>query len=348
MRAAPSPAGDLGPLIGHLAHGATLTEAQARSAFDAIMDGTVGEAQLAAFVMGLAVRGETVDEITAGAKALRARATPVHAPAGVIDTCGTGGDAKGTVNISTTVAFVLAGAGVPVAKHGNRAASSRSGSSDVLAALGVNLEVSPEDVARAIETAGIGFLMAPRHHAAMRHVAGVRQALRIRTIFNLLGPLSNPAGAKHQLLGVFDARWLTPMAEVLRNLGAERVWVVHGLDGLDELSIAGPSRVAALERGAIETFDIRPEDAGLRPAPLEALAGAGPEENAAALRAVLDGERGAYRDVVLLNAAAGLMVTDRAGDLREGVALAAQSIDEGHAATALSTLIAETTARSPQ
>ncbi len=326
------------PIIEQLASGGWLTPMEAERAFEAIMNGQASHAQMGAFLMGLRVRGETVSEITAGAKVLRAKAVRVDAPHGVIDTCGTGGDAKGTYNISTAVAIVLAGAGAKVAKHGNRKASSQSGAADVLEYLGVRLHVAPETVTQAIEQAGIGFLMAPLHHSAMTHVAAVRKDLGVRTVFNLLGPLSNPAGAKRQLLGVYDSRWLTPFAEVLRNLGSDRVWVVHGMDGLDELTITGPSRVAALQNGSIETFEIVPEDAGLLRAPLDAIKGGDPAHNAEALNALLNGEPGAYRDVVVLNAAAGLIVADIVSDLKDGAELAAEVIDSGRARAALGRL----------
>ncbi len=329
-------------LVKRVVAGERLNEPDAMIAFEAIMSGAASPAQMAAFLVGLAMRGETVDEITAGARVMRAKALHVDAPEGSIDTCGTGGDAKGSVNISTAVAFVVAGCGVPVAKHGNRAASSKSGTADVLEKLGVTLDVAPERVSEAMREAGIGFLMAPRHHAAVKHVAPVRTELGVRTVFNLLGPLANPAGAKRQLIGVYDVRWLTPMAEVLRNLGSERVWVVHGSDGLDELTVTGLSHVAALENGAVETFEVTPEDAGLPLWSLNDLKGGTPEENAKALAAVLDGAQGAYRDIVLLNAAAALIVAGKTQDLKEGAAMAAQSIDSGKARKALDALIAVT------
>ncbi|MGF1456142.1 MAG: anthranilate phosphoribosyltransferase [Alphaproteobacteria bacterium] len=324
--------------------GAGLSRLEARAAFDTIMDGEASDLQIAAFLAALSARGESVEEITAGAEAMRARARRVAVPeplaAGMVDTCGTGGDGKGTLNISTAAAIVAAGAGVTVAKHGNRAASSKSGSSDVLEALGVNLDAEPEVTARAIAEARLGFLMAPRHHEAVRHVATVRKALGVRTIFNLLGPLSNPAGARRQVLGVFHARWLVPMADVLRNLGSDRVWVVHGDEGLDELSIAGPSHVAALKEGRIAEFTVTPEDAGLPCHPLEAVRGGAPEDNARAIMRLLDGEPGAYRDIVCLNAAACLVVGERAADLAAGAAQAAQAIESGAAKRALEGLVA--------
>jgi anthranilate phosphoribosyltransferase len=264
----------------------------------------------------------------------------VAAPADAIDTCGTGGDASGTFNVSTAAALVVAACGVPVAKHGNRALSSKAGSADVLAALGVNIDADPPRVERAIREAGIGFMMAPRHHGAMRHVAGARVELGTRTIFNLLGPLANPAGTRRQLLGVFARDWVEPLASVLARLGSERAWVVHGADGLDELTTTGPSLVAALQGGKITTFEVTPEEVGLPRARLEDLRGADAETNADALRAVLDGLRGPYRDIVLLNSGAALVVAGRVDDLAAGVARAAEAIDRGAAKAVLARLIA--------
>ena len=301
-----------------------------------MMRGAVGEIEMAAFVMALRLRGETVDEIIGGVEALRAHGSHITAPAGTMDTCGTGGDGLHTRNISTAVAIVLAAAGVPVAKHGNRAVSSACGSADVLEALGVPLEQDAAEAARTLQDVGICFLLAPRHHRAMRHVAPVRKALGIRTIFNILGPMANPAGARRQLIGVFDARWLRPMAETLKALGSERAWLVHGSDGMDELTISGQSQVVALEPdGTIREMTISPEDVGLGRHPPAAVRGGDAAENAAALVALLEGERGAYRDIVLLNTAAALVVADRAPDLRAGVALAAETIDTGRAADLL-------------
>jgi anthranilate phosphoribosyltransferase len=327
-------------LIGLVAAGQTLSLAQAREAFETMMAGDATPAQVGGFLMALRVRGETVDELTGGAQALRARMVKVAAPAGAIDTCGTGGDASGTFNVSTAAALVVAACGVPVAKHGNRALSSKAGSADILAALGVNIDAEPARIERAIRDAGIGFMMAPRHHGAMRHVAGARVELGTRTIFNLLGPLANPAGARRQLLGVFAGGWVEPLARVLGQLGAERAWVVHGADGLDELSTTGPSVVAELREGEVRTFEVTPEDAGLPRARLEDLRGADAESNADALRAVLDGMRGPYRDIVLLNSAAALIVADRDEDLASGVARAAQAIDGGAAKAVLARLVA--------
>jgi anthranilate phosphoribosyltransferase len=332
----------LKPVIARLAEGRTLDEAEAEAAFGVLMAGEATPAQIAALLMALRVRGETVDEITGAARVMRARMSAIAAPPGAIDVCGTGGDAQGTVNISTTVAFVVAGAGVPVAKHGNRAISSRSGGADVLGALGVTIDAPFTVLERALETARVAFLMAPRHHAAMRHVAGPRVELGIRTIFNLLGPLANPARVKRQLLGVFARQWLRPLAETLGRLGAERAWVVHGSDGLDELTVTGESHVAEWHQGRVREFSITPADAGLKIASPAALKGGDAAENAEALRGVLAGIAGPYRDAVLLNAAAALIVAGRARDLKEGVALAARSIDSGAARAALEALIALT------
>lgn len=327
-------------ILAMAAEGHPLGRADARDAFDLMMQGDATPSQMGAFLMALRVRGETVDEIAAGAEAMRARMLRVTAPAGAIDTCGTGGDGVGTVNISTTAALVVAACGVPVAKHGNRGLSSRSGSAEVLQALGVEIELAPDAIGRCIGTAGIGFMMAPRHHGAMRHVAGTRVELGTRTIFNLLGPLSNPAGVKRQLLGVFDARWLEPLAHVLHALGAEKAWVVHGTGGLDELSTEGPTAVAELTEGRVRRFRVSPDEAGLTAHPIAALAGGKPADNAAALRAVLAGERGAYRDATLLSAAAALVVADAVPDLASGAELAARRIDEGAALAVLDRLVA--------
>jgi anthranilate phosphoribosyltransferase len=327
-------------ILAAAAEGRALPRDDARAAFDLMMQGDVTPAQMGGFLMALRVRGETVDEITAGAEAMRARMVRVEAPAGAIDTCGTGGDGAGTVNLSTTAALVVAACGVPVAKHGNRGLSSRSGSAEVLQALGVETELAPAAIGRCIHEAGIGFMMAPKHHGAMRHVAGTRVELGTRTIFNLLGPLSNPAGVKRQLLGVFDARWIEPLARVLGELGSEKAWVVHGTGGLDELATEGPTEVAELADGRVRRFTVTPADAGLEAHPLSALAGGEPAENAAAMRTVLAGHKGAYRDAVLLAAAAALVVADAAPDLAGGATLAARRIDDGSAAAVLERLVA--------
>jgi anthranilate phosphoribosyltransferase len=340
---AEAPGRTLKPVIARLADGAPLSEADAEAAFDLLMAGEATPAQIAGFLMALRVRGETVEEITGAARAMRARMGRVTAPEGAIDVCGTGGDAAGTLNISTAVAFVVAGAGVAVAKHGNRAVSSRSGAADVLGALGVNLDAPFPVIEQAMAEARVAFLLAPRHHAAMRHVAGPRVELGTRTIFNLLGPLSNPAGVTRQLMGVFAGRWVRPLAETLGRLGATRAWVVHGSDGLDELTITGPSHVAAWEDGVVREFTLTPADAGLPLGSPAALKGGDAVENAEALRGVLGGIDGPYRNAVLLNAAASLVIAGRAGDLREGASIAARSIDSGAAAAALDALVRITT-----
>jgi anthranilate phosphoribosyltransferase len=326
-------------LIQIVARGEALDQDQARRAFDILMTGDATPAQMGGLLMAMRVRGETVDELTGGALALRARMVPVAAPEGAIDTCGTGGDASGTYNVSTAAALVVAACGVPVAKHGNRALSSRAGSADVLKALGVEIDTTPEVVERSIRAAGIGFMMAPRHHGAMRHVAGTRVELGTRTIFNLLGPLANPAGAKLQLMGVFGPDWVEPLARVLDRLGVERAWVVHGSDGLDEISTTGPTRVASLDRGAVMTFEVTPEEAGLPRATIDQLRGGDADTNATALRAVLEGAPGPFRDIVLLNAAAALIVAGLVGNLRSGVERAMDAINRGAARATLRRLV---------
>ena len=329
-------------LIAHAAAGQALSMEQAEQAFDIMMAGGATSAQIGGLLMALRVRGETVDEITGGAKAMRTRAVAIDAPNGAIDTCGTGGDAKGTFNVSTGAAIVSAACGIPVAKHGNRALSSRSGSADVLTGLGVNIDADMDLVREALWQANIGFLMAPRHHGAMRHVAPTRVELGTRTIFNLLGPLSNPAGAKRQLIGVFDAMWAEPMAKVLHNLGSERVWVVHGSDGTDELTTTGPSRVVELRHGELSKFEITPEDAGLSRVSLDQIKGGDSDQNARAMAAMLNGQPGPIRDIVLLNAAAALIIADRTDNLIDGVAIAADAIDSGASRATLDKLIAIT------
>lgn len=332
----------LSDLIAKAADGQALTEAEATAAFEDLMSGSATPVQIAALLVALRVRGETVAEITGAARVMRAKALAVAAPLDAIDTCGTGGTGLHTLNISTAVGFVVAGAGVPVAKHGNRAVSSRSGSADVLESLGVHLAAPAQVMEQAIAQAGIGFLLAPKHHAAMKHVMPVRNELATRTVFNLLGPLANPAGAKRQLMGVYHRDWVKPLAEVLRNLGSEQAWVVHGDDGLDELTTTGPTHVAELKDGNIRTFMIRPEEVGLPEVPFEALLGGDPADNAAALRALLDGATGPYRDIVLFNAGAALMIAGKAADLDAGMAMAADAIDTGRARTALDRLVAIT------
>lgn len=320
----------LRPLIG-IAATRPLTRAEAEAAFGALFDGQGTPAQMGGLLMALRTRGETVDEYAAAATVMRARCNAVRAPEGAIDIVGTGGDGKGTLNISTATAFVVAGAGVVVAKHGNRNLSSKSGAADALTEMGLNVMVGPAIVEKCLTEAGIGFMMAPMHHPAIRHVMPVRQELGTRTIFNILGPLTNPAGVKRQLTGAFSPDLIRPMAETLLALGTIKAWLVHGGDGTDELSIAAPSRVAAVEHGGIREFTLHPEDAGLPYHPFEKIMGGTPAENAVAFRALLEGETGAYRDAVLLNAAAALVVADKASSLTEGVALARQSIDTGAA-----------------
>ncbi|MBI1172165.1 anthranilate phosphoribosyltransferase [bacterium] len=320
----------LKPLIGVAAE-RPLSRAEAEVAFTALFDGAATPSQMGGFLMALRTRGETVDEYAAAAAVMRSKCHAVRAPAGAMDIVGTGGDGKGTLNISTATAFVVAGAGVPVAKHGNRNLSSKSGAADALTEMGLNVMIGPEVVERCLAEAGIGFMMAPMHHPAMRHVGPVRAELGTRTIFNILGPLTNPAGVKRQLTGTFSARLIRPMAETLRALGAEAAWLVHGSDGTDEVSIAGTTSVAALEGGEIREFTVHPEEAGLPVHPFEAILGGTPAENAAAFRALLSGAKGAYRDAVLLNAAAALRVAGRAASLKEGVEMARHAIDSGAA-----------------
>jgi anthranilate phosphoribosyltransferase len=305
-----------------------------------MMSGEATPSQMGGLLMALRVRGETVDEITGAVTVMRDKMLRVSAPPEAVDVVGTGGDASGSYNISTCAAFIVAGAGVPVAKHGNRALSSRSGAADVLVALGARIDLPPEGVARCIREAGIGFMFAPAHHPAMKNVGPTRVELGTRTIFNLLGPLSNPAGVRRQMVGVFSRQWIEPLAQVLRNLGSEAAWVVHGSDGLDEITMAGPTHVAALENGIVRTFTINPEDVGFARVKPEALRGGDAEDNAQALLDVLKGRKGPYRDVAILNAAAGLIVAARAKDLEHGVALATKSVDSGEAEGRLDRLIA--------
>jgi len=327
----------LKPLIG-IAAQRPLTRAEAEAAFDALFEGQGTPAQMGGFLMALRTRGETVDEYAAAASVMRAKCNPVRAPEGAMDIVGTGGDGKGTLNISTATAFVVAGAGVIVAKHGNRNLSSKSGAADALTELGLNVMVGPEVVERCLAEAGIGFMMAPMHHPAIRHVMPVRAELGTRTIFNILGPLTNPAGVKRQLTGAFSGALIRPMAETLLALGSEKAWLVHGADGTDEMSIVGATSVVAVENGTVRDFVVHPEDAGLSPHPFEAILGGTPAENAVAFRALLNGAPGAYRDAVLLNAAAALIVADRVGTLTEGVALAREAIDSGAARAKIETL----------
>lgn len=326
-------------LLAKLADGAFLAEQEAESAFNLIMSGEATSAQIGAFLMALRVRGETVDEIAGAVRVMREKALRVSAPENAIDIVGTGGDASGTLNISTGASLVVAAAGVTVAKHGNRALSSKCGSADVLAALGVNIDADMALVEKAICEAGIGFLMAPRHHSAMRHVAGPRVELGTRTVFNLLGPLSNPAGVKRQFSGVFARRWIEPMAHVLSKLGCERAWIVHGVDGLDELTTTGLSYVAELNHGEIHTFEVVPGDAGITVALPADLKGGDSATNAAVMRAMINGERGAFRDAVVYNAAAALIVAGKSENLADGVSLAAAAIDDGRVQATLEKLV---------
>ncbi len=331
---------DFKPFIAKVATGASLSREEARDAFDTILSGEVTNAQSAAFLMALRVRGETIDEIAGAVGAMRGKMMSVKAPADAIDIVGTGGDSSGSYNVSTLASIITAACGVPVAKHGNRAASSRSGAADVLTALGVKVGLDPAGTERSIREAGVGFMFAPTHHASMRHVAPVRTELGTRTIFNLLGPLSNPAGVKRQLVGAFSETWLEPMVKVLASLGSTRVWAVHGSDGLDEITTTGPTRVVSLENGKIESFSISPADIGLALAKPEDLRGGTPEQNAAALNAVLGGEKTAFRDIAAFNAAAGLLIAGKAGDLKDGLAQATAALDSGKAKAVLAKLIA--------
>ena len=331
---------DFKTILALVADGRELDREQAERAFDIIMSGDATPAQIGAFLMGLRMRGETVIEIAAAATVMRAKAAKISAPADAIDIVGTGGDRSGTLNISTASALTVAGCGVPVAKHGNRALSSKSGAADVLMALGVNLDADFRLIEKSIAEAGIGFMMAPRHHSATRHVAGPRVELAIRTVFNMLGPLSNPAMVDRLLVGVFAAEWVEPVAHVLDALGARRAWVVHGAGGLDEIASNGPARVASLDAGKVECFEVTPEDAGLRRCDIAELQGGDAEFNAAALSDLLAGKPSAYRDTVLLTSAAALIVAGKAQTLTDGVAIAARSIDSGSARAALDRMAA--------
>ena len=322
-----------------LANQKDLTLEESSRAFQIVLTGGATPAQCAALLMGLRAKGETIDELTGAARVMRSRSGKITAPDTAIDTCGTGGDSASTLNISTAVAFVVAACGVPVAKHGNRAISSKSGSADVLAMLGVNIDANEAIVEQCLNEADICFMMAPRFHTAMKNVAPVRVELGMRTIFNLLGPLCNPASTKYHLLGVFAQRWVEPMAKVLKGLGTERAWVVHGSDGMDELTVTGSSFVAELKDNEITCFEINPEDAGLELADSLDLMGGTAMHNAGELHSLLKGKEGAYRDVVLLNAAATLIVAERANNLTEGVAIAANAIDSGKALQTLTKLI---------
>jgi len=326
-------------LLAKVGNGTALGIDEAERAFDIMTSGNATPAQMGAFLMGLKVRGETAEELAGGARALRAKVLRVKAPEDAIDIVGTGGDHHGTYNVSSCSAFVVAGAGVPVAKHGNRAFTSKSGAADVLSALGIGLEVPIELLEKALVEAKVCFLMAPRHHSAMRNVGGARAELApSRTIFNLLGPMSNPAFVKRQLVGVFDRRWLKPVAEGLHQLGLERALVVHGQDGMDEITTTAKTWAASLENGKVTEIEISPEDIGVKRATLDQIKGGDAMHNAEAIKQVLAGEKNAFRDIVLLNSAAALMVAGKAQDLKQGAALAVQSIDSGKAAAALATL----------
>ncbi|HWK87544.1 MAG TPA: anthranilate phosphoribosyltransferase [Xanthobacteraceae bacterium] len=326
-------------LIGKAATGAPLSREESSHVFDIMMSGEATPSQMGGLLMALRVRGETVDEIAGAVATMRSKMLTVEAPAGAIDVVGTGGDGAGSYNISTCAAFIVAGAGVPVAKHGNRALSSKSGAADVLMALGIKIDLDPAAISRCIKEAGIGFMFAPQHHPAMKHVGPTRVELGTRTIFNLLGPLSNPANVRRQMVGVYARQWIEPVAEVLKTLGSERAWVVHGSDGLDEITTTGTTAVAELANGNIRTFEIKPEDVGIGRAKSEDLKGGDGAHNAEALKAVLDGKPGAYRDIALMNAAASLVVAGKANTLADGAQLAAQSIDSGAAKARLEKLV---------
>ena len=323
-----------------------LTQSEAEAAFDVIMSGRATPSQIGGFLMILRLRGESIEEIAGAAKTMRAKALTVSAPADAMDIVGTGGDGKGTLNISTTTALVVASLGVPIAKHGNKALSSKAGASDVLAALGVNLTGDVAVIERSIAEAGIGYMAAPNHHAAMRHVMPARTELGVRTVFNILGPLTNPAGVTRQLTGAFTSHLLRPMAETLRTLGSEKAWLVHGFDGTDEVSISGPTYVAALEDGQVREFRVSPGDAGLPEHPLGRILGGEPAENVAKMRAVLSGDQGdaviSFRHAVQLNAAAALVIADKVSNLGDGAALAAAALDDGRAMATLERMVRAT------
>lgn len=337
---------DLKSFIAKVAGGEALNRDEARKAFGVMMSGDATPSQIGGFLMALRVRGESIDEIYGAVSVMREKMLPVSAPADAIDIVGTGGDASGTYNVSTAAAFITAGAGVKVAKHGNRALSSKSGTADALSALGISLELAPKGISACIAEAGIGFMFAPAHHSAMRHVGPSRVELGTRTIFNLLGPLSNPAGVKNQLLGVFSPHWLDPLAQVLRDLGSKSVWVVHG-DGLDEMTTTGVTQVVALEDGKIRSFETTPEELGLQRVSLDPLKGGDGVYNAAALKRLLEGEISAYRDISVLNAAGALVVAGRAETLIEAIGMATHSIDSGAALAALNALVSVSQAHAP-
>jgi anthranilate phosphoribosyltransferase len=327
--------GDFAAHLKRLVGGEHLSSDEAATAFGAMMAGNVSETRMAAFLTALALRGPSVAEIAGAARAMRQAMTTVNAPAGAIDVCGTGGDGQGTLNVSTAAAFVVAACGVPVAKHGNRAMSSRTGAADVLEALGIPIDLNPAAAGAMLANAGFAFLFAPTYHPAMKHVAPVRRELGFRTVFNLLGPICNPARVRRQLIGIFAEEWLEPVAHVLNDLGTEKAWVVHGADGLDELTTTGTSRVAVLDHGTVSLREITPEEAELKRVPLTALKGGTAEDNARAIRDLFAGTKTAFRDIVLLNAAAALVVADKTASLAQGVAMAAEAIDTGRAARIL-------------
>ncbi len=329
------PPGDFASFLKRLAAGEHLTAADSAAAFAAMMAGSISEMRMASFLTALAVRGPSIAEITGAARAMRAAMTSVEAPNGAIDVCGTGGDGAGTLNVSTATAFVVAACGVPVAKHGNRAMSSRTGAADVLELLGVPIDLNAEAASSHLVDPGFAFLFAPAYHPAMKNVAPVRRELGFRTVFNLLGPICNPARVRRQLIGIFGQEWLEPVAHVLADLGTEKAWIVHGADGLDELTTTGVTHVAVLEKGAVSLRDITPEGAGLKRVQLSALKGGSAEDNARAIVDLFQGAKSAFRDIVLLNAAAALVVADKASSLKEGVARASEAIDKGHAAATL-------------
>lgn len=330
---------DLKPLIAKIADAKPLSLDEARTAFDIIMSGNATPSQIGAVLMGLRVRGETVDEITGAVMTMREKMLPVTAPDDAIDIVGTGGDASGSYNVSTCAALVTAGAGLPVAKHGNRALSSKSGAADTLAALGVNIEAKPDIISRCITEAGCGFMFAPAHHAAVRHVGPSRVELATRTIFNLLGPMSNPASVKRQVIGVYARQWVEPLAHVMNKLGSEAVWVTHGEGGLDEITPTGTTWVAELKDGKVTTFEIEPEDAGVQRRTLDELKGGDADYNAKALRGVLAGDRNAFRDASTMTAGAALLVAGKAKDLKDGTAQAETAIESGAAMKVLDKLV---------
>ncbi|HVJ43945.1 MAG TPA: anthranilate phosphoribosyltransferase [Dongiaceae bacterium] len=334
---------DLKGLIAVAAQGKSLTRAQAQEAFDIMMSGEASPSQIGGLLMALRVRGESIDEITGAVTVMRQKMLPIDGPEGAIDVCGTGGDGAHTLNISTAVAFVCAGCGVKVAKHGNRAASSKSGAADVLAALGVNIDADLAIVQKALWEVGTTFMWAQKHHSAMRHVGPTRTELGTRTIFNIMGPISNPAGVKRQLIGVFSDQWLEPIARVLGNLGTEHAWVVHGSDGLDEITVTGPTEVCELKNGEIRRFQVAPADLQLPVSSMAEIRGGDPEENANAIRELLDGKTGAYRNIVVMNAAGALVVAGAAADFAAGARMAAESIDHGRARDKLEQLVEITT-----